>query len=44
MDGLNEKQMKKGSVVKKISFWNLPKILVIDLKRFTFNGKKRQNP
>lgn len=40
----NEKTKEKEDVVKKISFWNLPKILVIDLKRFTFNGKKRQNP
>tara|TARA_A100001015_G_scaffold319047_1_gene440765 strand:- start:1948 stop:2973 length:1026 start_codon:yes stop_codon:yes gene_type:complete len=29
---------------KRLLFWNLPNILVIDLKRFTFDGKKIQYP
>tara|TARA_B100000424_G_scaffold95981_2_gene72155 strand:- start:1172 stop:2212 length:1041 start_codon:yes stop_codon:yes gene_type:complete len=29
---------------KRILFWNLPNILVVDLKRFTFDGKKIQYP
>ena len=31
----NEKTKKKENVLKKISFWNFPKILVIILKRFS---------
>lgn len=30
----NDKTKKKEDVIKKIQFWNLPDILVIDLKRF----------
>jgi ubiquitin C-terminal hydrolase len=41
---LNEKTNKREDVAKKITFWSLPKILVIDLKRFTSNGKKIQVP
>jgi len=34
----NEKTKKKEDVVKQLSFWNFPKILVIVLKRFTPDG------
>ena len=37
---VNEKENKKESVTKKISFWSLPEVLVITLKRFENNGKK----
>ena len=40
----NEKTNKKEDVNKKIIFWSLPKILVLDLKRFNINGKKIQSP
>jgi len=40
----NEKTNKKEDVNKKITFWSLPKILVLDLKRFNINGKKIQSP
>ena len=47
MDGenawLNEKTGKKEDVNKGILFWSLPKLLVIDLKRFTNTLKKRQD-
>lgn len=40
----NETTNQKESVVKQIRFWNLPKILVITLKRFTnFGRSKRQD-
>tara|TARA_B110000305_G_C19450397_1_gene647537 strand:- start:676 stop:1707 length:1032 start_codon:yes stop_codon:yes gene_type:complete len=32
---LNEKTNKKEDVTKKLSFWSLPTIMIIDLKRFT---------
>lgn len=35
----NEKTKKKEDVVKQISFWSLPRILVIVLKRFTPDGQ-----
>ena len=41
---LNEKTNEKEDVDKKIVFWSLPKILVLDLKRFTPTGKKIQLP
>ncbi len=41
---LNETTGKKEDVEKRIVFWSLPKILVLDLKRFTYNGKKIQKP
>ena len=41
---LNEKTNEKEDVDKKIVFWSLPKILVLDLKRFTPTGKKIQSP
>ena len=41
---LNETTNQKESVRKYISFWNLPKILVFSLKRFTqFGRNKRQD-
>ncbi len=40
----DEKTNKKIDVEKKIVFWSLPNILVIDLKRFTPSGKKIQVP
>jgi ubiquitin C-terminal hydrolase len=40
----NYKINEKMDVDKKIVFWSLPKILVIDLKRFTPMGKKIQVP
>ena len=40
----NEKTNEKEDVDKKIVFWSLPKILVLDLKRFTPTGKKIQSP
>lgn len=41
---LNEKTGRIESVEKKIIFWSLPKILVLDLKRFTHTRKKIQKP
>jgi len=38
----NEKKGAKEDVVKKMSFWGFPAILVIDLKRFTASGSKNQ--
>lgn len=37
----NEKTKQKENVQKKISFWSLPNILVITLKRFSFDGKNK---
>lgn len=39
---LNEETNEKESVDKQIVFWSLPKIMVLDLKRFTSSGKKKQ--
>jgi ubiquitin carboxyl-terminal hydrolase 8 len=39
----DEKYMYKGEKIdafREIKFWSFPKVLVIDLKRFTSNGKK----
>tara|TARA_B100001093_G_C26693271_1_gene955747 strand:- start:137 stop:1171 length:1035 start_codon:yes stop_codon:yes gene_type:complete len=36
----NERTNMKEDVNKKIFFWDLPKILIIDLKRWNENGKK----
>jgi len=41
---LNEKTNKLEDVVKQIQFWSLPQILVLDLKRFTYDGRKIQRP
>jgi len=38
----NEESKKKQDVKKKISYWNLPNILVIDVKRFASHNKKNQ--
>jgi ubiquitin carboxyl-terminal hydrolase 8 len=40
----NEKTNKKEDVVQTIVFWSLPEILVLDLKRFTPDGRKIQVP
>jgi len=39
---LNEKTNKKETMKKKIVFWSLPNILVIDIKRFNHQNKKNQ--
>jgi ubiquitin C-terminal hydrolase len=39
---LNEKTGNKEAVRKYISFWSLPNILVIDIKRFATNNRKLQ--
>jgi ubiquitin carboxyl-terminal hydrolase 8 len=45
MDGdnawFNEKTGKKEDVKKRITFWNIPKILVVTLKRFSPDGKRK---
>jgi len=38
----NEKTNKKEEANKNITFWSLPKVLVITLKRFGNNGRKDQ--
>jgi ubiquitin carboxyl-terminal hydrolase 8 len=38
----NEEMNKKIAVKKRITFWSLPKILIITLKRFSFDGKKKR--
>ena len=38
----NEKTQKKQDIQKKISYWSLPTILVIDLKRFNARNQKNQ--
>lgn len=38
----NEKTQTKEEVVKKMSFWSFPPILVIDLKRFNSHNVKNQ--
>lgn len=39
----NEKSGKKEDIKKRITFWNLPKILVISLKRFSPDGTQKLN-
>jgi ubiquitin C-terminal hydrolase len=39
----NEKTNQKENIQKKISFWNLPHILVITLKRFSPDGNHKRN-
>jgi ubiquitin carboxyl-terminal hydrolase 8 len=41
---LNEKTNSIEDVERKILFWSLPKVLVLDLKRFTPDGRKIQVP
>ena len=38
----NEKTQKKQEIQKKISYWSLPNILVIDIKRFNARNQKNQ--
>jgi len=38
----NEETKKKENIKKKISFWSLPTILVIDFKRFNARNQKNQ--
>jgi ubiquitin C-terminal hydrolase len=40
---LNDKTGKKENVEKRTLFWNLPKILIIELKRYNAYGKKINN-
>lgn len=37
---LNETTGKKEDVIKKVLFWNLPNVLIIDIKRFDNFGRK----
>ncbi len=40
----NEKTKQKESIKKRMTFWSLPKVLIVTLKRFSFDGsKKRQD-
>jgi len=39
----NEKTGSKENILKKMTFWNFPKVLVISLKRFTPDGKFKIN-
>ena len=41
---LNEKTNEKEDAEKKITFWSLPKIMCIDLKRFNLQGNKIKKP
>jgi ubiquitin carboxyl-terminal hydrolase 8 len=38
---LNESTGQKESVMKRITFWNFPKVLVITLKRFSADGENK---
>lgn len=40
----NEKTNRKEDASRKIVFWSLPKVLVLDLKRFNSSGRKIQVP
>ena len=39
----NEKTQKKEDVKKRMSFWSFPNIVVITLKRFSPDGRKKMN-
>ena len=39
----NEKTNQKESIQKKMSFWSLPKVLVVVLKRFSPDGRSKMN-
>lgn len=39
----NEKTNQKEEINKKSCFWKLPKILIIDIKRYDINNSKKQN-
>lgn len=47
MDGenawFNEETQKKEDILRGVTFWNFPKILVFTLKRFSPDGNKRLN-
>lgn len=43
LDWLNEKTNTIEPVLKKIVFWNFPKVLIITLKRFSPNGMHKNN-
>jgi ubiquitin carboxyl-terminal hydrolase 8 len=38
----NEDTGKKQDAIKQLSFWSLPKVLIIDMKRYNYNGTKNQ--
>lgn len=40
---LNENTKEKEAVDKGVMFWSLPQVLIIDIKRYNFNGKKLNN-
>ena len=40
---INEKDNIKYDAIQKTKFWNLPNILIVSLKRFSFDGKKKEN-
>jgi ubiquitin carboxyl-terminal hydrolase 8 len=39
----NEKTNQKEDIKKRITFWSLPNILVITLKRFSYDGERKLN-
>jgi len=39
----NEKTGQKEDIIKRVSFWNFPKVLVISLKRFSPDGTTKLN-
>ena len=39
----NDKTKQKEDIIKNISFWNLPDILIVTLKRFSIDGKHKRN-
>lgn len=39
----NDKTSKYQDVTRQISFWSLPNVLIIDLKRWSTSGNKKQN-
>ena len=39
----NEKTGKKENISKEIQFWSLPNVLIITLKRFSFDGQNKNN-
>lgn len=40
----NEETNKKQAVIKKHALWNVPNVLIIAIKRFTYSGTKMRNP
>lgn len=39
----NEKTKQKEAINKRTCFWKLPKILIVDIKRYDMNNLKKQN-